>query len=154
MLHSHSTDVMQIDHTQGTEIKQLFFWNNCTNTCTCILYIHKILITVLISTNDIIIIVAKSNNQVELETASFLRWSINTCKLTSSVRMGAPAPSAPQPYVVLWVWEGFTLERRNRAYERGDHRSWPLYCRTHPTQNWRAENPSKPTQNAQWLNFQ
>lgn len=31
--------------------------------------------------------------QVEEETANFLRWSINTCKLTSSVRMGAPLPS-------------------------------------------------------------
>lgn len=28
--------------------------------------------------------------QAALETASFFRWSINTCKLTSSVRMGAP----------------------------------------------------------------
>lgn len=31
-----------------------------------------------------------AESQAALETASFFRWSINTCKLTSSVRMGAP----------------------------------------------------------------
>ena len=30
---------------------------------------------------------------VEEETASFLRWSMKTCRLTSSVRIGAPLPS-------------------------------------------------------------
>lgn len=31
----------------------------------------------------------------ELETASFFRWSMKTCRLTSSVRIGAPV-SCPQ----------------------------------------------------------
>ena len=41
--------------------------------------------------------------QVELETASFLRWSINTCKLTSSVKIGAPAPSCVSVSVCVCV---------------------------------------------------
>lgn len=31
-----------------------------------------------------------SHVQAALDTASFFRWSMNTCRLTSSVRIGAP----------------------------------------------------------------
>lgn len=69
---------------------------------------------------------------VDDDTASFFKCSINVCKLTSSVRIGAPWPynkiikiiystfnknkslTCPQPQLV-WVWDGFTLYKRNRA---------------------------------------
>lgn len=33
---------------------------------------------------------SSANAYAELETASFFRWSMKTCRLTSSVRIGAP----------------------------------------------------------------
>ena len=53
-----------------------------------------------------------------LDTASFLRCSMKTCKLTSSVRTGAPAASWPQANMLLWVWDGFTLDNKKRAWEQ------------------------------------
>lgn len=55
-----------------------------------------------------------------LDTASFLRCSMNTCKLTSSVRTGAPAASWPHANMLLWVWDGFTLDSKKRAYRYGN----------------------------------
>ena len=43
-------------------------------------------------------------HQVELDTASFLRCSINTCKLTSSVNMGVLAPSySAMQYTIMFI---------------------------------------------------
>lgn len=42
---------------------------------------------------------------MELETASFFRWSINTWRLTSSVRIGVLAPS--------WTWDQYTHYTRS-----------------------------------------
>lgn len=48
-----------------------------------------------------------------------LRCSMNTCKLTSSVKMACPAPPAwPAPYIPadMCVVDGFSFERRKRAW--------------------------------------
>lgn len=86
--------------------------------------------------------------QAALDTASFFRWSMKTCRLTSSVRMGAPDScrkrrddstsdgstgtrsevkgetlTCPQVYMLLWVCDGLTLDSRKRACEQLQVRS-------------------------------
>jgi len=46
------------------------------------------------------------------------KCSINTCKLTSSVKIACPLLGpGPEPYMLvdMWVVEGFSFERRKRA---------------------------------------
>ena len=58
------------------------------------------------------------------ETASFLRWSIKTCKLTSSVNTGAPPASWPHAYMLLCVWDGFTFDNKKRACNNNTETEW------------------------------
>ncbi len=51
-------------------------------------------------------------------TANFFKWSINTCKLTSSVKIGAEDTACWfQPYCgpLLCVVDGFTFDNKNLA---------------------------------------
>ena len=43
---------------------------------------------------------------------------MNTCRLTSSVSTGAPDASWPHANMLLWVWDGFTLDSKKRACEQ------------------------------------
>ena len=68
------------------------------------LLLHKIFIIIkfLLNTpsNNTNVSARVKGHQVELETASFLRCSMNTCKLTSSVRIGVLAPSCMKDIII------------------------------------------------------
>jgi len=49
---------------------------------------------------------------------NLFKCSMNTCKLTSSVKIACPAAAPPvDPYIVadIWVVDGFSFDSKNRA---------------------------------------
>jgi len=50
---------------------------------------------------------------------NLFKCSMNTCKLTSSVKIACPAAAPPvDPYIVadIWVVDGFSFDSKNRAW--------------------------------------
>jgi hypothetical protein len=55
--------------------------------------------------------------EIEKVRTSLLRCSIKTCSETSSVKIEVVPPAAPYEPPLMCVVDGFSLERRNRAWD-------------------------------------